>query len=200
MGSQRRLILKPVALLLVFAVLQVYVLVNPAKASAATTDTSNTTVSNSLVFGQLLMSQDQAALVNGTSATSGTTIFSGAQLQTLDGVAATVQLGKLGRLAIDPNTLLSLTFDKDYVDVKVTAGNAVLTTNAGVKGTMLTPAGEKLATNANANSTVGGRKAAAAAWNSGDHALGLILTAVVVGAAIIALVADDNDNASPGSP
>jgi hypothetical protein len=199
MGSQRRLILKPVALLLVFAVLQVYVLVNPAKASAATTDTSNTTVSNSLVFGQLLMSQDQAALVNGTSATSGTTIFSGAQLQTLNGVA-TVQLGKLGRLAIDPNTLLSLTFDKDYVDVKVTAGNAVLTTNAGVKGTLLTPAGEKLATNANANSTVGGRKAAAAAWNSGDHALGLILTAVVVGAAIIALVSDDNDNASPGSP
>lgn len=195
MSSPRRLLLKPVALLLVFAVLQVYVLVNPAKASAATNNTS-TNAPASMLFGQLLMSGEQSALINGTKATSGTTIFSGAQLQTPAGVAATVQLGTLGRLAIDPDTLLSLTFDKDYIDVQVTAGNAVLTTNAGVKGTLATPNGEKLSTNAATTSTVG---SGAARRRAGGNALGFILTAALVTVAIIAVVVDDdnNDNISP---
>jgi ferric-dicitrate binding protein FerR (iron transport regulator) len=196
MSSPRRLLFKPVALLLVFAVLQVYVLVNPAKASAATNNTS-TNAPASMLFGQLLMNGEQSALVNGTSATSGTTIFSGAQLQTPAGVAASVQLGNLGRLAIDPDTLLSLTFDKDYIDVQVTAGNAVLTTNAGVKGTLATPNGEKLSTNAATTSTVG--SGAAARRRAGGNTLGFILTAALVTVAIIAVVVDDdnNDNLSP---
>jgi hypothetical protein len=193
MGSQRRIVLKPVALLLVFAVLQVCVLIAPAKASTATNTTSTNTAPSSVRFGQLLMSENQSALVNGTSATTGTTIFSGTQLQTPDGAAATVNLGTLGRISIDPNTLLTLTFDKETVDVNVSAGNAVLTTNAGVKGTLTTAEGMKLATNS-ANATVG-RKAAARRWG-GDHVLGFVITAAVVGIALIALVVDD-DNDSP---
>ena len=197
MVSQRRKVLQPVALLLVIAVLQVF-LVNPAKANAATSDTSNNTAPSSLRFGQLLMSGNQTALVNGTNATSGTTIFSGAQLQTSDGVAATVQLGTLGRIAIDPNTQLSLTFDKGYIDVQVTAGNAVLTANAGVNGTLTTPEGKKLATNANANATsTVGKRSSAKMFGGGDHLLGFVITAAVVTIAIIAIVSDDEDNASP---
>lgn len=188
MSSQRRLFFKPVALLLVFAVLQVYVLVNPVKANEINT-------APSMVFGQLLLSGNQSALINGASATSGTTIFSGAQLQTLDGVAATVQLGKLGVLTVDPNTMLSLTFAKDVVDVNVTQGNAVLTTKAGVTGTLTTPDGNKAMTT-NANSTLGTKKAARRA--SGDHVLGFVLTAVLITVAVIVLVSDDDDdNTSP---
>jgi hypothetical protein len=198
MGSQRRIALKPVALLLVFAVLQVYVLITPAKASAATNTTSTNSASETSVrFGQLLMSESQSALVNGTSATTGTTIFSGTQLQTPEGAAATVNLGTLGKISIDPNTLLTLTFDKDYVDVQVKTGNAVLTTNAGVTGTLTTAEGQKLATNATANSTVGS-KAARRSWD-GDHVLGFVITAVVLGFALIALTIDD-DNESPARP
>lgn len=195
MVSQRRKVLQPVALLLVFAVLQVF-LVHPARANSATSDTSTNTAPDSLRFGQLLMSENQTALVNGTNATSGTTIFSGAQLQTPDGVAATVQLGTLGRLAIDPNTQLSLTFDKGNIDVHVAAGNAVLTTNAGVNGTLTTPEGKKLATNANATSTVGNR-AAAKYFGGGDHLLGFVITAAVITIALIAIGSDNNDNTSP---
>jgi hypothetical protein len=194
MVSQRRKVLQPVALLLAFAVLQVFLL-NPAKANAATSDTSTNTAPSSLRFGQLLMSENQTALVNGTNATSGTTIFSGAQLQTPDGVAATVQLGTLGRVAIEPNTQLSLTFDKGYVDVHVTMGNAVLTTNAGVNGTLTTPEGQKLATNANATSTVG-KRSAAKMFGGGDHLLGFVITAAVVTIAIIAVVTDDDNSPS----
>jgi ferric-dicitrate binding protein FerR (iron transport regulator) len=195
MVSQRRIVLQPVALLLVFAVLQVF-LVKPAKASAATSDTSTNTAPSSLRFGQLLTSENQTALVNGTNATSGTTIFSGAQLQTPDGVAATVQLGALGRLSLDPNTQLSLTFDKDYIDVQVTMGNALLTTNTGVKGTLTTSAGEKLATNANATSSVGKRRAAAKWFDDKDHLLGFIITAGIIAAALIVVAADDNGSSS----
>ncbi len=199
MGSQRRIVLKPVALLLVFAVLQVYVLVTPAKASAATPTITTNTAPVGLSFGQLLMSENQSALVNGTSATTGTTIFSGAQLQTPEGAAAVVSLGTLGKLSIDPNTMLSLTFDKQSVEVQVSAGNAVLTTNAGVVGTLTTAAGEKLMTTSAANSTVG-KKAAARALGGGDHVLGFVITAAIVGIAVIALVVDDDDNESPSNP
>ena len=196
MGSQRRIILlKPVALLLVFAVLQVYVLVTPARANTATT--SNTSASENVRFGQLLMSENQSALVNGTSAITGTTIFSGTQLQTPDGTAATVNLGTLGRLSIDPNTLLSLTFDKESVNVYVKAGNAVLTTSAGVKGTLTTAEGQKLMTNSSANSTVG-RKAARRDWD--DSTIGAVLFASVVAIALIVVVALDDDDESPNNP
>lgn len=197
MLSQRRLVPQTVALLLVFAVLQVF-LVKPARASATTSDTSTNTAPSSLRFGQLLLSQNQTALVNGTNATSGTTIFSGAQLQTPDGVAATVQLGALGRLVVDPGTQLSLTFDKEYVNVLVSKGNAVLTTNSGVTGTLTMPDGAKLATNANATSTVGKKRAAAGWFDDGDHVLGFIITAGIITAAIIAVVVDDDD--SPNRP
>ena len=199
MGSQRRIVLKPVALLLAFAVLQVYVLVTPARANAAATPTISTnTAPVGPSFGQLLMSENQSALVNGTSATTGTTIFSGAQLQTPAGAAAVVNLGQIGKLTIDPNTLLSLTFDKQSVEVEVRAGNAVLTTNAGVVGTLTTAEGQKLMTTAAANSTVG-KKAAAKPLGGGDHLLGFVITVVVVGIALIALAVDD-DNDSPSRP
>ncbi len=197
MGSQRRIVLKPVALLLVFAVLQVYVLVTPAKASSATNTTSTNNAPASVRYGQLLMSESQSALVNGTSATTGTTIFSGTQLQTPDGAAATVNLGTLGKVTIDPNTLLSITFDKESVNVNVSVGNAVLTTNAGIVGTLTTAEGQKLMTNSAANSTVG--KASAKRRMDGDHVLGFVIAAVVVTVALIALAVDDDDD-SPSRP
>jgi hypothetical protein len=190
-----RFLFKPIALLLVFAVLQVYVLISPTYANTPSEMNANTP-SSSLMFGNLLLAGDQWAYVNGTSAKSGTTIFSGAQLQTPEGVAATVQLSKLGRLAIDSNTQLRITFDKDFVDVQVLSGNAELTTNAGVTGTLTTPAGEKLAANPSSKSVVGNRAAAARA---GDHVLGFVITAFVVVVAAIVLVTDD-DNESPNSP
>lgn len=200
MSSQRRIVLRPVALLLVFAVLQVYVLVSPAKASGVTNATTSTnSAPGNLLFGQLLTSENQSALLNGISATSGTTIFSGAQLQTPEGVAATVQLGTLGDLAIDPNTLLSLTFGKDFVDVRVTAGNAILTTNQGVTGTLTTPDGQKLLTNSATRATVG-RRAAAAKLGGNGNGLGLLLTAALITAAIIVFSRGDNDNQSPSNP
>ena len=142
MASQRSKSLKLIALVLAICVVQVYVMASPL-ASVKSTST------NLALLGKLVLSSDQTILVNGNSASSGTTIFSGSQLQTPDGVRGRVQLGEAGSLSIEPNTNLTVTFDKSNVDVSVAQGNAFLLTNAGVKGTITTPDGTTTASTTN---------------------------------------------------
>ena len=74
--------------------------------------------------------------VNGNSAKSGETIFSGQQIQTPEGVGATVQLGGLGRVDIAPNTNLTLTFEEGKINVALVSGCVILTAGKGVVGTV----------------------------------------------------------------
>lgn len=134
MTPQSSKLLKVIAVSLVICVMQVYVMTNPAaSAQSATT---------SIVLGKLILSGNQTILVNGNSASTGTTILSGSQLQTPDGVRGSVQLGEAGRLSLEANTNLTVTFDSSNVDVKVLQGNAFLAAYPGVKGTVTTPDGK----------------------------------------------------------
>ncbi len=175
---------KAVALFLVFSIVQVTVLAN------ATSSNIKSSTPGAMIFGRLDLSSSQFILVNGNGAKSGATIFSGARLQTPEGVTATVQLGTAGKLEIAPNTDLTVTFDSANVDVRVAEGNAFLTTNNGVNGTVTLPEG---AVNAALPAPAG------AAAGEGGNALGLILTASLVAAAVITYVVsdDDDDNDSP---
>lgn len=138
MASQSSKLFKVVALSLVICIMQIYVVANPAvSAKSATTN---------MALGKLIVSGNQTILVNGNTATTGTTIFSGSQLQTPAGVTGSVQLGESGRLSIEPNTNLTVTFDNANVDVKVAKGNAFLLTNAGVAGAVTSPDGTTTST------------------------------------------------------
>ena len=184
-----------VAALLVITLFQVYVLADAVRPNASAAEPA------SMVYGKLSLPGNRAILVNGNNVTSGTTIFSGAQLQTPEGTEATVLLGPAGHLYIAPNSELTLTFDKGSVDVLVRAGNAVLSTNAGVAGTVRGADGKVL----DSGDPVGGgatagKPAGAASSTTTEEKAALIIIPIVIAAIIVAVVAsnrNDNENVSP---
>ncbi len=134
MEPRRNKTTKAVALTLMLCLVQTYVLMGQATAAASAENAKH-------LFGRLEMDQDKSLTLNGAGAINGTTVFSGAQVSTPDGVEAAVVLDALGQLDIAPGTDLSLTFEKGKVDVLVTKGLAFLSTKEGVVGTVKYPEG-----------------------------------------------------------
>lgn len=141
MTSAPRKIFRAITVMLVVCILQVYVLADATRPNAARSLASTNPALSGLSLGRLTINGNQPILVNGNSANSGTTIFSGSQLQTPAGVDASVQLGAAGRLYLMPNTNLTVNFDNGSVDVKVTAGKAFVSPSTGVKSSLTTPDG-----------------------------------------------------------
>ena len=115
------------ALFLTFAVAHVYVMAAPANAA--------------MLSGRLATQSGGLVKLNGNNVASGTTVLSGAQVQTTEGVGTTVQLGALGHVEVAPGSNLTLSFSKSSVDVNLVSGYAVLTTMKGINGTMTAPNG-----------------------------------------------------------
>lgn len=132
MNSQRTL--KMIAVIAAVCLFQISVL-------AAVTTPNASSTANGLMLGRLMLAGSESILVNGNSAGSGTTILSGSQLQTPAQVEATVQLGSAGKLFIQPNTNLTVTFDKTNINVKVVAGKAFVAANPGVASSVTNPDG-----------------------------------------------------------
>jgi hypothetical protein len=129
------------ALFLVSALMQVYVLAGPAGAP---------------LLGRLTVYGEGGVSLNGNTALTGTTVFSGARLRTSDKAGALVLLSSAGKLEIAPNTDLSLTFDHSQVSVQVISGDAILSTSEGVKGSLTTPDGKVAMTDGASASSLGG--------------------------------------------
>ncbi|MBV8859870.1 MAG: hypothetical protein JOZ02_23265 [Acidobacteria bacterium] len=86
--------------------------------------------------GRLTTRGNKAVTVNGTSAKSGDTVFSGQSIQTPEGVGATVNLPGIGRVDIAPNTNLTLSFESGKVNVVLVSGCVILTANRGNVGSV----------------------------------------------------------------
>jgi hypothetical protein len=86
--------------------------------------------------GRLTTRGNNPVGVNGNSARSGETIFSGQSIQTPEGVGATVNLPGIGRVDIAPNTNLTLTFEAGKVHVALASGCAILTAGRGSAGSV----------------------------------------------------------------
>jgi hypothetical protein len=165
-----------------------------------------------MILGKLDLPGSRRVLVNGNSAESGTTIFSGAQLQTPEDTEAAVLLGSIGRVDIAPNSKLTLTFDTASVDVLVLTGNAVLSTNAGVTGAVRSADGKLMNSSpASAVAVVGLPPAgsstrAAAASTTTEEKLSFIIIPIVIAAVIIAVAVNNGgddetpNNVSPSTP
>lgn len=91
--------------------------------------------------GQLSTVAQAKILVNGNSTPSGATIFTDSQIQTPEAIGAAIILWSLGRVDIAPKTNLVLTFTGETMDVNLIAGCLILTTEAGITGTIKTPQG-----------------------------------------------------------
>ncbi len=140
MNTVPRKTLRIISVVATVCLFQVYVLA-AATAPNAVANPNASSSANALMLGRLMLTGSESILVNGSSANSGTTILSGAQLQTPADVEATVQLGSAGKLYLQPNTNLTVTFDKTNIDVKVAAGSAFVAANAGVTSSVTTPDG-----------------------------------------------------------
>jgi hypothetical protein len=77
--------------------------------------------------GELIVSgsagETSFVTVNGEPAKSGRTVFSSSTISTPDGMNATLNLGKAGKVAFGPNTTFSVNFDESAITGTLTSGN-----------------------------------------------------------------------------
>src|SRR5262245_52979781 len=70
--------------------------------------------------------------INGTSAISGSTVFNNSLVKTQRGSGATINLGKLGRVQLGPESEMMLRFADNTIEGNLISGRAILNTPPGV--------------------------------------------------------------------
>jgi hypothetical protein len=141
MNSRKKRITILVSLLLVFAMTQVYLTKSLASPQPAPDSSASLPSAQQSVTGVLTTQGNQGITLNGAAATSGATVLSGANIETPAGVGATVNIGGLGSLQIDPNTKLALVFQNGSIRVTLFQGCVVLNTDKGTNGEVDTTEG-----------------------------------------------------------
>jgi hypothetical protein len=89
--------------------------------------------------------------INGTSAITGATVFSESKIKTANNGMATVNLGKLGRIQLGPDSEMTLRFAEGTIGGNLTAGRAVVSAPAGVAVSVVTAEGVAAADGKNAS-------------------------------------------------
>lgn len=129
---------KPLACFLALAVLSVYsmvVLATPGYAAP--------------LAGELASSG--AVTVDGQKAVSGTTVFSDSVIVTAADANATISLGQLGRVEVQPGSTFKLSFSENALNGQLDAGQVRVSTPAGVAATITTKDGSASAKEGKAN-------------------------------------------------
>ena len=122
-------ILRPVSLFTLICVLHIYVVAVPNATPAPQAS------------GTLKTTNNQPITVNGNSVTPGTTILSGASIQTPPGVAATLNLGFATiEIAPDSDVLVEFTADGN-VKVTMRKGCVTVKTQGNANGSIVSPDG-----------------------------------------------------------
>jgi hypothetical protein len=130
---------RAIAALLLFSIAQIGLQVGFAEPNNTTTATAVP----QQVIARLTTRNNLPITVNGLSANTGATILTGATIETGADTSATVNLGPLGTLDIDPNTKLVLTYDDEgNVKALIIFGCAVLTAKEKTKGEVATEQGK----------------------------------------------------------
>src|SRR4030095_3556145 len=139
MTNQRRSTSRALAVFLAFALVQVCI-----QLSFATP-----TVPQQFI-ARLTTTGNQPITVSGTSAASGASLLAGATIETPAAVSATIDLGALGTIELQPNSAIQLDFDDSgNVRVKILRGCALLTKKGPGKAEAYTAEGASEKTNSN---------------------------------------------------
>jgi hypothetical protein len=85
-----------------------------------------------IVSGNSGSAEAPAVLLNGERIRSGQSFFSAGVLSTSESGSATVNLGKLGRIDVSPNSVLSLNFTENNISGNLSAGQIKVFANEGV--------------------------------------------------------------------
>ena len=150
-----------------------------------------------LISGNDINGQTPVVKVNGEAVQSGRSIFSSSTIVTPEDASAIINLGKVGKIELAPNTTLNLTFNEnsisgDLLDGRVTVLNAAenvhISTNDGNVANL--NAGESASANNGKAQTTGGIS------RSTGLLYGLIIGGAVV--AIVVAATTNNNNATLG--
>ena len=137
MSLKQRKCLTAIGTVLLFSIAQISVQVGFAQPAAG-----GLPVPPQQFIARLTTRNNLAITVNGNGAATGSSILTGATIETGPDQSATVNLGPLGVLDIAPNTKLVLTYDEQgNVKVMLLQGCAVLATRKKTEGEITTQQG-----------------------------------------------------------
>ena len=152
-----------------------------------------TLASTERIAGELLISgKNSSVKVNGEAAQSGRSVFSASTISTPENTSAIINLGKLGRLELAPNTTVNISFTEKGINGDLLSGKiTVLGTNNVVN--IKTTEGKTVNLNAGESVTAGKQQDdddddddAGAAW--------WVWTAIFGGAVAAVVIAATSDN------
>ena len=133
------------------------------------------------VAGEIIVSGDNATVtLNGEKVLSGRTFFSSGVIATSEN-SAVINLGKLGRVSMSPNSILSLNFTENSISGEVTAGTVKVLNNEGVTVDV-----KGLDADSSSSSQSGNKKA--------SYWVPLAILGGAVGAAILFVTLNRNDD------
>ncbi len=78
------------------------------------------------VSGKIVNGETPFVKVNGEAAQSGRSIFSSSTIATPENASATVNIGKIGKIELAPNTTLALSFDEKGINGDLLAGRVTV--------------------------------------------------------------------------
>ncbi|MEP6718860.1 MAG: hypothetical protein ABJB21_06950 [bacterium] len=220
MSIRQRKGMKAIAIFVAFAVAQISIQLS----FAGTVSPSYAALVQQQLVVRINTSGNRPILVNGNSTASGGSLATGATIETPDGVSATIDLGPLGTLDLEPNSKVVLDFDCPpappagteaepcKVKVKVVAGCIVLKTKKGTEGQVDSESQDKVKESNKSGGgaplnfcgpLIGAAAAAGAAAAGGGIGAGTI-AAIVIGGGLLAggliFAFNGGGNPSPGAP
>ena len=153
------------------------------------------------VSGKIVNGETPFVKVNGEAAQSGRSIFSSSTIATPENASATINIGKVGKIELAPNTTLALSFDEKGINGDLLAGR-VTVLNSSDTVNVKTLDGTVAKLNAG-NSAVATGKAQDDDDSDNDGGGAVLIWAVILGGAavgiIIAATTDSNRIAVGGN-
>jgi hypothetical protein len=146
MTKQPRTGFRAIAVFLAFALVQISIQLS----FAAPASPSSAAVVPQQFIARLTTTGNQPITVNGAGAASGASLLTGATIETPAAVSATIDLGALGTVELQPNSSIQLDFDDSgNVRVKVLRGCVVIKKKGPGEAEAYTAEGASEKTNSN---------------------------------------------------
>ncbi len=108
------------------------------------------------ISGKLITSGNLPVTINGNSTQGGATILSGAVIETPANVTATIQVGDLGVVELQPGSIAVIDFTSNTIKVTLRQGCVTLDTNKGTSGSIVDSKGMAFTTNTEAEEGMSG--------------------------------------------
>lgn len=164
-----------------------------------TTGSMITLASSEKITGELLVSEASSVTVNGEAAQNGRSIFSSSTIATPKNSGAVVNIGKIGKIELAPDTNLILSFNEKGIEGSLSAGRITVlnaSENVSIKTVDGTTANLASGESVTANGAAQDDDAVS------DGGSGWIIWAAVLGGAAVGIVlaaTTDNNRTTLGS-